>query len=174
MILYALIFILLIATSLLIILAVIDLRVRLLPNIYVFPFALLGIIFHTMSAFAIIAWPDMILGGVAGYGILWTIRFFANRHYGQDSLGLGDVKLMGAAGLWLGMEGVLFALTIGAFAGVLHGVGYALWIALRDKTIPNFHRLMIPAGPGFILGIVSVAAWLFYPYFTEWFHGFGA
>ena len=162
------------AAGLLIILAIIDLRVRLLPNIYVFPFAALGIVFHAVSRFAIISPQDMIIGGLAGYGMLWLIRAAANYHYKQDSLGLGDVKLMGAAGLWLGFEGVLFALTIGAFAGVIHGIGYALWVAAKTKSRPNFHRLMIPAGPGFIAGIVAVAGWLFTPYFAEWLHGFGA
>lgn len=155
------------------ILAVIDLRVRLLPNIYVFPFAALGVVFHIVSDFEIISLPLMLAGGALGYGLLWTIRFFANRHYGRDSLGLGDVKLMGAAGLWLGADGVLFALTIGAFAGVLHGIVHALVIAARDKSAPSLRQLMIPAGPGFIIGIVAVGAWLFHPFFAEWLYGFG-
>ena len=162
------------ALVLLLILAVIDLHERLLPNIYVFPFALLGIAFHALIHFDIISFSDMALGAIVGYCVLWTIRFAANRHYQQDSLGLGDVKLMGAAGLWLGLDGILFALTIGAFAGVLHGVGYALALAVKTKTSPSFQRLMIPAGPGFIVGVVSVGAWLFYPYFAEWLYGFGA
>ncbi len=174
MTLYLLAGILIAALLLLVILALIDLRVRLLPNIYVFPFAALGIVFHAVSQFDIITVTDMLLGGAAGYGLLWVIRFAANYHYKQDSLGLGDVKLLGAAGLWLGLEGVLFALTVGAFAGVLHGVGYAVRRALAEKTRPNFHRLMIPAGPGFIIGIVAVGGWKFYPYFAEWFYGFGA
>ncbi len=166
--------ILALAVILLAILTVVDLRVRLLPNIYVFPLAALGLLFHFSVNFEIISIIDILLGGLAGYGILWTIRFAANYHYKQDSLGLGDVKLMGAAGLWLGVEGVLFALTIGAFAGVLHGVGYALALAIKNESRPTFKRLMIPAGPGFIVGIISVAGWMFYPYFAEWFHGFGA
>lgn len=173
MTLYVLSSLLAIAAILLVILAVIDLRVRLLPNIYVFPFGALGIAFHIASGFNIISVENMLIGGVIGYGLLWIIRFFANRHYGKDSLGLGDVKLMGAAGLWLGVDGVLFALTIGAFAGVLHGVLYALWHAARTKSRPSFNQLMIPAGPGFIAGIAAVAIWLFTPYFSELVYGFG-
>lgn len=174
MILYVLLSLLGLAAALLTILAVVDLRVRLLPNIYVFPFGALGIAFHALSDFEIVSPANMVAGAAAGYGLLWAIRFFANRHYGQDSLGLGDVKLMGAAGLWLGIDGVLFALSIGAFAGVLHGIGYALWIAARTKTRPSLNRLMIPAGPGFIVGIIAVAVWLFTPYIAELAYGFGA
>lgn len=174
MIIIALLFILLLSLGLLCLLAVIDLRERLLPNKYVFPFGALGIVFHLLTHFEILPVGTIVLGALTGYGSLWLIRFLANRHYGQDSLGLGDVKLMGAAGLWLGLDGVLFALTIGAFAGVLHGIGYALWCALRDQQRPSFHKLMIPAGPGFIVGIVLVGAWLFTPYLSEWFYGIGA
>lgn len=174
MIVIVLISILFFSLALLGLLAAIDLRERLLPNKYVFPFAALGLVFHLLTQFEILSASMIALGALTGYGSLWLIRFVANRHYGQDSLGLGDVKLMGAAGLWLGLDGVLFTLTIGAFAGVLHGIGYALWIALRDRQRPSFHKLMIPAGPGFIVGIVLVGAWLFTPYLSEWFYGFGA
>lgn len=173
MTLYVLSTILGIAALLLVILAVIDLRVRLLPNIYVFPFAILGVIFHIVSGFNILSPENMLVGGLIGYGLLWIIRFFANRHYGKDSLGLGDVKLMGAAGLWLGIDGILFALTIGAFAGVLHGLAYAVWQGIRTKSRPSVNQLMIPAGPGFIVGIAAVAVWLFMPYFLELRYGFG-
>lgn len=148
------------ALLLLIVLAVIDLRVRLLPNIFVFPLAVLGPVFHFVTDFQIIGFQDMLLGGLVGFGFLFILRAVANVYYKQDALGLGDVKLMGAAGLWLGMEGVLFALTIGAFAGLLHGVVYALIISARKRVKPNFHRLAIPAGPGFAVGILITALWI--------------
>lgn len=170
---YLLLFLLCLALGLLVCLAVIDMRVRLLPNIYVFPFAACGIVFHLVAQFDIISLPDMLLGGAAGYGLLWIIRFAANRYYGQDSLGLGDVKLMGGGGLWLGLEGILFALTIGAFAGAAHGLIYALYTGLKNRTRPTLRRLMIPAGPGFIAGLLVIGAWRFYPWFDEWFYGFG-
>lgn len=162
------------ALILLVILTAIDLRVRLLPNKYVFPFGLLGLVFHSLTHFDILSLADILTGAAIGYGLLWSIRYAANLYYKQDSLGLGDVKLMSMAGLWLGFEGVLFALTIGAFAGTLHGIGLALYRAARDKKKPNFHRLTLPAGPGFIVGIVAVGGWLFFPFFKEIAYGFGA
>jgi prepilin signal peptidase PulO-like enzyme (type II secretory pathway) len=146
---------------LLIILSIIDLRTFLLPNIYVFPFALLGIIFHLSTHFYYLDWQTMILGGMAGYGVLWLIRLAGNKYYGQESLGLGDVKLLGAAGLWLGVENVLFAMTLGAAAGLIHGIIYAIMLKLKTKEPFNMRRLMIPAGPGFAVGIVLVAGWMY-------------
>ena len=64
-------------------------------------------------------------------------------------------------GIWLGIEGVLFALSLGAFAGLIHGLGYAVYISWKDKTPVNLHRLAIPAGPGFAVGIIAVGSWMY-------------
>ena len=103
----------------------------------------------------------MILGGIVGYGTLYLIRMAGNKYYGQESLGLGDVKLLGAAGLWLGYENVLFAMTLGAAAGLIHGLIYALTLKLKTNEPFNMRRLVIPAGPGFAVGIVLVAGWMY-------------
>lgn len=148
----------------LVILSVIDLRVWLLPNKWVLLFAALGIIFHSLLSFALITPQDMLFGALLGGGILYGIRMAGNAYYKQDTLGLGDVKLLAAAGIWLGVEGVVIALTLGAFAGLLHGIIVGLGRAIRDKTSPNLKRLMIPAGPGFCVGIILTWLYIFAGY----------
>jgi leader peptidase (prepilin peptidase)/N-methyltransferase len=155
------------ALVLLVILSIIDLQVRLLPNKYVLPFAVCGAAFHLVTFSAYLSPVDIFAGAALGFGLLYLIRAAANRYYGMDALGLGDVKLMGAAGIWLGVEGVLFALTAGAFAGLLHGLGYGMYVSWRDKTPLNLHRLAIPAGPGFAVGIVIAGIYLFQPFFED-------
>lgn len=145
------------ALALLICLCVIDLKHRLLPNKLVFPFFLLGIVFHFSIGFEYISWHDMALGGLIGAGSLYAIRLVANWHYKTDTLGLGDVKLMGAAGVWLGPYSIPLALAIGAVAGLIHGLSYAAAIFVKEKSWPNFTKLSIPAGPGFAVGIVIAA-----------------
>jgi prepilin signal peptidase PulO-like enzyme (type II secretory pathway) len=108
----------------------------------------------------------MIFGALIGGGILYVIRMCGNAYYKQDTLGLGDVKLLSAAGLWLGIEGVVIAMTLGAFAGVVHALVYAIWKALCEKSPLNLKRLMIPAGPGFCVGIAGAWAWMFYDYWS--------
>jgi leader peptidase (prepilin peptidase)/N-methyltransferase len=142
-------------------LSIIDLRVRLLPNKLVLTFALLGIAFHIVTKNNFVSPQDMVIGAALGYGILFSIRFIANHLYQQDTLGLGDVKLLGAAGLWLGPEGILAAMTIGAFAGMIHGLGVALYTAIRTKSRPSLSRLEVPAGPGFAVGIIAVGLYQF-------------
>jgi leader peptidase (prepilin peptidase) / N-methyltransferase len=146
----------------LLVLSIIDLRTWLLPNKLNLLFAILGIAFHASIHFTIFEPIQLLYGAMLGAGTLLTIRFFGNRYYGQDTLGLGDVKLLGAAGFWLGVEGVVLAMTIGAFMGILHGVGFALTRSMKEKTKPNLKRLMIPAGPGFCMGIVISGIWTFF------------
>ena len=155
------------AIGLLVLLAVIDFRTFLLPNIYVAPFAILGIIFHISTDFYYLSLTQMIIGGIAGYGLLYIIRAAGNKYYGQDSLGLGDVKLLGASGLWLGLDGVLFAMTLGAMAGLIHGVIFAIYKKLKTKEPFSIARLTIPAGPGFVIGILLVGAWLYQDFIIQ-------
>lgn len=152
------------AVILLIVLSIIDLRTRLLPNVLVLPFAVLGVAFHITTNWAYLAPVNMALGALMGFGILYGIRFIANRIYKQDTLGLGDVKLMGAAGLWLGPDGILMALSLGAFCGMLHGLGVAFYQAAKTGEKINLNRLEVPAGPGFALGIILMGLYQYSRY----------
>jgi leader peptidase (prepilin peptidase)/N-methyltransferase len=152
------------ACGLLVALSVIDLRVRLLPNKLVLPLAILGVIFHTVMGWAYITPLDMIAGGAMGFGILYGIRYTANRLYKMDTLGLGDVKLMGAAGLWLGPDGVLMALILGAMLGMAHGLIVAFYLSRQSGKKINLNTLEVPAGPGFALGIAVMGFHQFLPF----------
>ncbi|MCE7887315.1 MAG: prepilin peptidase [Alphaproteobacteria bacterium PRO2] len=142
------------ALILLYVLSVIDLRDGLLPNEYVMGFAMAGAVFHLATAWHYLDLQEMALGGFIGAGFLYLIREIANRIYKQDTLGLGDVKLLGAAGIWLGPYYILFALTVGAFAGLIHGLVFALRLKGVTGTMPKMSSLSLPAGPGFAAGIV--------------------
>ncbi len=161
-----------IAIALLIALSIIDLKILILPDELNFALGVTGVAFHLAASQQFFGYDSMIFGAITGAGMLYVIRFFSNRHYGRDTLGLGDVKLMGAAGLWLGFEGILPAITLGALAGLVHGIAYAGWIAWENKTPFTIHQLSIPAGPGFAVGIVLAGAYLFTPYIQETLHAF--
>lgn len=149
------------ALILLIILAVIDLKTWLLPNKYVFPLLVLACTFHPLTSFAFVPPLNVVWGAITGGSMLYVIRFLAEKFYAPDSLGLGDVKLMGAAGAWLGPYYILVALTIGALAGIAHGLGIATHNSIKHKQRPNFKTLSLPAGPGFIIGIIATAIYVF-------------
>lgn len=158
------------ATGLLVVLSAIDLKHWILPDELNFALGLTGVVFHFASAYLFFGIGHMLAGAALGAGLLYVIRHFANKYYGQDALGLGDVKLLGAAGFWLGVDGVLMAITLGALAGLIHGIGYAAWMRMRHKQSISLSDLAIPAGPGFAVGIFAVGAHMFHPFITETIH----
>lgn len=152
------------AVLLLAALSVEDMKTRLLPNEMVLGFATLGLVFHLTTLAEFISIPNIFLGGFAGFASLYLIRAAANHIYKADALGLGDVKLIGAGGLWLGPDGIMLALSAGAMAGLVHGMVYALALAKSTRTKPDFARLQIPAGPGFAAGLIAAGLYKFWTF----------
>lgn len=142
-------------------LCAIDLKLRLLPDELTAALAVTGILFRIAAAPYAGPWWDTVLGLVLGAGALALVRSVANRIYGFETMGLGDIKLMGAAGIWLGLEGILMALCAGAVAGLLHGVFMIAHARITKGIRHEFREMTIPAGPGFCAGILFVAIWHF-------------
>jgi leader peptidase (prepilin peptidase)/N-methyltransferase len=133
----------------------IDLKLWILPNELVFALGLLALPFHIAIDWAHGGVLFFIMGAVIGGGALWLIRYISGKIYGFETLGLGDVKLMIAVGLWLGPENVLMAMSLGALCGVAHaGV-----LAYKNKI--SLSRMMLPAGPGFIAGTIIIVLWTY-------------
>ncbi len=143
------------------ILSVIDLKTRLLPNEYVLCFAVLAIIFHFVTHNRFLSWQDAALGGLIGFASLYILRAAANRMCGFDTLGLGDVKLIGAAGLWLGPDNVMLAMGAGACVSLLHGFVAAMIEARKTGQGLKLGQMHLPAGPGFACGIILAGLYMF-------------
>lgn len=131
----------------------IDLKEHILPNELVLALGILGLVFHLSTIFEFSDIQDMLLGAFIGGGSLYLVRGIASHFYGEDALGLGDVKLLAAGGLWLGSEHILIAITAGAIAGFIHGIGVAIYTQRKSGVKVDINRLAIPAGPGFAIGI---------------------
>ena len=71
-------------------------------------------------------WRGALASGICGLaigaGILLGIGWIGKLMYGQEAMGLGDVKLLGAGGLFIGPVGVLLALLIAAVLASLFGL----------------------------------------------------
>lgn len=63
-----------------------------------------------------------VIGAVAGFAVFWAFGAAYFRLRGQDGLGLGDAKLLAAAGAWLGWA----ALPVLVLAATLGALGFAL------------------------------------------------
>lgn len=144
------------------ILFVIDLKHYLLPNIWVLLFAITGLGHHFLIDWQTLSWIESLTGGLFAGGFLLTIRYFANRYYQDETLGLGDVKLMMAGGLWLGPKTILIAISIGALLGALIGLSLILLHRHQTQEKTSFTKTTFPAGPGFILGLIIAFVLQFY------------
>ena len=130
--------------AVLLLLSVIDLRTRRLPNAIVLPTLWAGLLLNTCGLFTQPA--DAILGAVAGYGSLWTLsQVHGLRRRGGPAFGGGDLKLAAAIGAWFGLLAVPPALLIAFTAGTL-----AVLPALITRRLKMGHT--IPFGPALALG----------------------
>lgn len=131
---------------LLLTLAALDVKHLWLPDRLTAPLAGLGLAFGGITTGA---WPaDRVIGGVAGFASLWLIGAAYQQVRGRDGLGLGDAKLLGAIGAWLGWLALPFVLlaasAIGLIAAALSG-GLA-----RDRAVPFGAALAAGAVPGWL------------------------
>lgn len=132
------------ATSVLLYLTVMDWRFFLLPNKGNLALAILGLIYQAVR----LDWSDgaviqstigFILGGmIAGAGIFLFTRWLSLKWKGVEGIGWGDVKFAAAAGIWLGPAGVGFMIGGGAFLLVVVGFTNVLFCRrqLKDYYLP--------------------------------------
>ena len=135
-----------------VLLAVIDLQHRLLPDRVLLPALAVGSLLLLVAAAAGGAWPA--LGRAAlGAGVLFLV-FLALALLSPGALGMGDVKLAALLGLYLGWLG-WGAVLAGAVAGfvVQAVVAVALLAARRVRRDSE-----LPFGPAMLVGAAVVMA----------------
>lgn len=100
------------------IVAILDLRTRRIPNKYTVPFFFAGWIYQI----AFFGWAGVKEAGLAfliGFGIMYVLWMVG-------SSGGGDVKLMGALSVWLGVKLTLWVLAGSVVFTVIGGFGVVL------------------------------------------------
>ena len=135
---------------LLLALAALDVDELWLPDAMVLPLALAGLATGAAGLEPVLV--DRLIGGAAGFGVLWAIGAGYSRWRGREGLGGGDPKLLGAIGLWLGWRMLPWVLVVASVAGLL-GVGVA---ALRGRPI----RADTPLPFGALMAAAAYPLWL--------------
>ncbi|MEP6481575.1 MAG: prepilin peptidase [Rhodoglobus sp.] len=143
-------------------LAIIDIDVHKLPNSIVLPSYLVGIILFTAAAFLSGNFESLARAGIAMAGL--TIAYFLMVLVYPAGMGMGDVKLAGVLGLYLGWVG-WGAVFVGALAAfVLGGVFGIILVstgrATRKTGIPFGPWMLAGASVGIFFGSVALSAYL--------------
>jgi leader peptidase (prepilin peptidase)/N-methyltransferase len=103
-----------------IVLFVIDLEHRILPDVITLPGIVLGFL---ISVFLPPGWRDSALGIVLGGGALWLMGEIYFRVRGEEGMGFGDVKMLAMIGAFLGWKLMLLTLVLSSFMGSIVGAG---------------------------------------------------
>lgn len=93
-----------------------------------------------------------LIGLVVGAGSLWLVAVLGKMAFRKDAMGLGDVKLLGAIGAFMGWEGVLFTIMLSSLAGSLMGLFFIF-------TGRHEWQSRIPYGPYLALAAVIWILW---------------
>jgi len=143
-----------------IVLFVIDLQHRILPNVITVPGVVVGL---AASLWLPPGWLSSSLGLLLGGGSLFLIGEVYYRTRGVEGMGMGDVKMLAMIGAFLGWKAVLVTLILSSFSGALVGIGL---IALSRGGM----RLALPFGTFLSLG--ALAAMLVGEPLVRWYSGF--
>ena len=140
---------LIILTIFFIIIFFIDLRHFIIPNTLTFPLMFIGFVKSfdpNLNNFLFPNYINSLIGGIAGYLIIWLIIFAYKKIRNKEGMGLGDAKLLSAIGFWFGWYSIPFVL----FLSSIIALGIALpSLIKKSKSLSS----QIPFGPYIILGI---------------------
>ena len=154
----------------LIVLFVVDLEHRLLPNVITLPGIAIGFAFSFVTS---PGWLSSLIGIAAGGGILFVTAEVYYRVRNAEGLGMGDVKMLAMIGAFLGWPATLLTLLLGSMAGSIVGLvmivlrrgdmkyrsplrnlpGYGCRLVSDDRHTPD--RLVPEAAMKMLLQIVS-------------------
>ena len=140
-------------------LAVIDFRSLILPDPLTLAAALLGGLMVATTRPN--AWLEHLIGGMAGYLVLFLVETVYLRMRGRDGLGRGDAKLLGVIGLWVGWTRLPDVLLMASLTGLLAAllanrllkqdlsastpVAFGPWLALAGWICWLSGPLLVPA-----------------------------
>ena len=125
-----------------------DLDAYRLPDKLTIPLIILGLIY----SFSCCKIPVLSLaGGLLGYGLIWLVRAYWINVKGFEGIGLGDAKLLAAAGTWLGLETVPIVLLCGSVLGILYYIAGS-----RQTNAIRSDKHIIPFGPSIALSFWSI------------------
>lgn len=125
--------------------SVADLRRRIIPDAYLWPLFLIGLLITNWWPWIIgprMAATSAVFGYAlaAGVGFIFDVIRRRTNPDAETPIGLGDIKLIATGGLWLGIQGLGLALIVACITG-------GAWARAK-------HQRYIPFAPFFVVGAI--------------------
>ena len=140
----------LVLTPMLLSALVIDYRLQIIPNRLNLTIFEIGLIFtFVQGIFNIQVAINMLLGSLTGAGIFLLITLIGGAIAGKEAMGFGDVKLMGALGLFFGWTNMIAISLIAFLLAAIISIGL---IATKKKKNDEY----IPFGPFIVIATFLV------------------
>ena len=125
---------------------VIDYKLQIIPNrlnLTMFEVGLVIAFLYGLSDVAITI--NMVLWMLVGAGIFLAITLIGGLVYGKEAMGFGDVKLMGALGIYFGLSNIIVITLLSFLIGAILSI---VLLATKIKKMDEY----IPFGPFIVLG----------------------
>ncbi len=131
----------------------IDYKLQIIPNRLTLTMFETGIVFSFLRGLnnlnvAVEMWLGMILGA----GIFIILTFLGNIVFKKETMGFGDVKLMGALGLFFGWRNIIAITILSFFIAAIFSLVLIIKNKMKKQDISEF----IPFGPFIVLATFIV------------------
>lgn len=127
-----------------------DAREYIIPDEFTVGGAILGLLFSLLGGV-----PEVgraLLGAAVGFGGLWAIGAMGSVLFKKEAMGGGDIKMMAMVGAFVGWQGVLLTIFLGALLGSLIFLPLQMVRGDRDKQVPFGVFLSLGAAATYLFG----------------------
>jgi leader peptidase (prepilin peptidase) / N-methyltransferase len=134
--------------------ALTDAREYIIPNEFTYGGLAIGLILSAAGGLdSVVA---ALIGAVVGFAILWLVGVAGRWAFKEEAMGGGDIKMMAMVGTFVGWQGVLLTIFLGALAGT--AIFLPLTLIGRKKLVPFGVFLAIGAAVTYVIG-PSIIEW---------------
>lgn len=138
--------------------ALTDFRAYIIPDEFSVGGLLLGLVLALFAGLP--ALGQALLGAAVGFALLWVVGWLGTIVFKQDAMGGGDVKMMAMVGAFVGWQGTLLTIFLGAALGSL--IFVPLKLLGSNRLVPF----------GIFLALGAAATWLIGPSLIDWYRGY--
>lgn len=138
--------------------AMTDARKYIIPDEFSLGGLVIGLLFSVAGGLPSLG--SAVLGAAVGFGVLWLVGTLGTWLFKKDAMGGGDIKMMAMVGAFLGWQGTLLTVFLGALIGSL--VFVPLSLAGHKKLVPF----------GIFLAVGAAATYLVGPAILGWYAGY--